>query len=191
MTNYIPKQIRKLFGQYEAYVALTRTSIGMRRQKIGFGDRVFTHRRNWHKRTHKKEIAFKNPLEHDGRHPLFLVYRSLNCCWYFSGMWADLLDSTRVAATTNVSFLHSRIGEVIILVQIWWEWICQRSQRSIIISLLLNSIVESLCRYRFVIPSLDWRVCAHWIYYITFTRQRWLQWALYMCWCYGRLHWWR
>ena len=30
---FIPKQVRKLFGQYEAYVALTRTSIGMRRQK--------------------------------------------------------------------------------------------------------------------------------------------------------------
>ena len=32
MANYLPKQIRKLVEQYEAYVALTRTSIGMRRQ---------------------------------------------------------------------------------------------------------------------------------------------------------------
>ena len=23
------------------------------------------------------------------------------------------------------------------------------------------AVVESLCRYRFVIPSLDWRVCAY------------------------------
>ena len=33
MANNIPKQIRKLFGQYELYVALTRTAIGMRPQK--------------------------------------------------------------------------------------------------------------------------------------------------------------
>ena len=40
MENYIPKQVRKLFGQFEAYAALTRTSISMRRQKydlvVGF-----------------------------------------------------------------------------------------------------------------------------------------------------------
>ena len=34
MANNIPKQNRKLFGQYESYVALTRTSISMRRQKL-------------------------------------------------------------------------------------------------------------------------------------------------------------
>ena len=34
IANNIPKQIRRLFGQYESYEALTRTSIGMRRQKI-------------------------------------------------------------------------------------------------------------------------------------------------------------
>ena len=33
MANNKRKQIRKLFGQYESYVALTRTSIGMRRKK--------------------------------------------------------------------------------------------------------------------------------------------------------------
>ena len=36
----MPEQIGKLFGQYESYVALTRTAIGMRRHKwdlvVGF-----------------------------------------------------------------------------------------------------------------------------------------------------------
>ena len=105
-------------------------------------------------------------------------------------MWANLLHSTLVAATTWQWPKGFLIGEVIIWVEIWWKWISQRSQRSIIISLLLNSsfeVVTSFCRYRFVIPSLDWRVCAHFFkayLYITHCKSSYTSTGEYGGWIY-------
>ena len=80
-------------------------------------------------------------------------------------------------------FLRSCIDEVKIWAQIWWKWICQRF---IVISLLLNSLFEvvaNLCRYRFVIPSFEWRVLAHFFKaYLNITQEliqfyRWIWWV--------------